>query len=229
MPIIITLSIIGAIVALIAIIPLLNVSLILQYDDGIIFKVRVLFITIRLSSKEDSKDTRPWYEKLILYVKKLFNLFNKKSQGSKKDGEKGSGEKNKTSASNVIDTVKTICVIVKALLANFSRYLKIKIAKIHIKLATGDAARTAIAYGALTQSINVLFPLLEDINNFYLPKNRDIDISPDFLSEKSEVDIRLVFTLRVWQIVVTAASTLIKLIIHYIKSLERKETKNHGN
>ena len=224
---IITLSILGAILALIVIFLLIKVSLIIQYDDGVTLKLRILFITVRLyPEKEKKRRKNPLHKRMWSYAKHVFKLPKRHKKSAKKEADDG---KKRASASTILETIQTVCIIVKEVVSKFAKHLRIKIAKINIKLATGDAAQTAIAYGALTQSINVLFPLLEDIKNFSMPKNKDINISPDFLSEESEMELKLVFSLRVWQILSTAISILYKLIIHSIKSLERKERKNHGN
>ena len=226
---IITFSTLGVILTLIAIFLLLKVSLIIQYDGGAILKLRIFFITVRIyPEKEKKRRKNPLHKRMLAYAKGILKI-PKLPQKKKSKKEEESEGKKKASASSVLETVQTVCILVKEVVSKFSKHLRIKIAKINIKLATGDAAQTAIAYGALTQSINVLFPLLEDIKNFSMPKNKNIDISPDFLSEESEIELKLVFSLRVWQILSTALAVLYKLIIHSIKSLERKERKNHGN
>ena len=226
---IITFSTLGTILALVTIFLLLKVSFIIRYDEGITLKLRVFFITITLYPEKKHRKN-PWYKKMGAHVKSILKIpsFHLPQKGKK--GKKDStDDKNKASASSILETVQLVCIMVRELASKFAKHLRIKIAKINIKLATGDAAQTAIAYGALTQSINVLFPLLEGIKNFSMPKNRNINISPDFLSEESEIELKLVFSLRVWQILATALAILYKLIIHSIKSLERKERKNHGN
>ena len=236
---IITLSIIGAILALILFILFLKVSLIIRYDEGATLTLNVLFVHKRLDPKKKKKHhKKSMSPKKAQRVKDKLNK-KKAKKKEKKQAKKGSDDKKKSSASNIVDTIGTVSVLVREIVSRFTKYIRIKIAKIHIKIATGDAAHTAIAYGALTQSINVLFPLLEDVKTFSMPKNRDIYIYPDFLSEDSEIELKIVFSLRVWQVLFTALSALQKLTMHSIKKLEkqerkkakkaRKEAKNHGN
>ena len=226
---IVTLCVIGGIFALILLFLFLKISLVIRYDGGAVLDLKILFFKIRLFPEKEKKHRKnPWYKRMAIHTKSFLRIpsFRKKS---KKEDKKESGDKKKADATSIIETIKLVCVIVKALLSKLAKHLRIKLARINIKLATGDAASTAVAYGALTQSINVLFPLLDQVKNFSLPKGKDIDIQPDFLSEESEIDLRLVFSLRIWQIFSTAFSILFKIIKHSIKSLERKERKNHGN
>ena len=229
---IITLSIIGAIVALLTLLLFLKISLIIEYGEGALLTLKVLFVKVRLFPKKEKKHRkRSMSAKKAAKIKDKLNRkkAKKREKKAEKKAKKSEGKKKKTTPSDIINTIGTVSIIVRELVSKFARYIRIKIVRIHVKIATGDAAQTAIAYGALTQSINVLFPLLEDVKNFSMPKNRDIDIYPDFISEDSEMELRLIFSLRIWQIVATALSILYRLAKHSIKSLERKERKNHGN
>lgn len=226
---IITLLIILAILSLIAVFLLLRVTLTVKYDGEAALVLRVLFVKKRLYPKKKKRYKKSMSAKKAQKIKeKLRKKKEKKLEKKRQKAESKKQDGKKASPTDILNTIQTVCIIVSQLIEKFSKYLKIKIAKIHITVATGDAAQTAIAYGAITQGINVLFPLLEDVKNFSMPKNQDIKISHDFLSEDSEMDLCLVFSLRVWQILLTAISVLYKLTIHSIKALERKERKNHG-
>ena len=220
----IILSILLGLVALIAIILSLKVTLTVKYDGDVKLFARVLFVRIKLYPRKKKKHKRSMSAKKAQKVKK------KKAKCVSDTGKKKEKKPKKT-PSEIIEIIQVVCMIVKEVVSNLSKYLRIKIAKIHIKIATDDAAHTAIAYGAVTQSINVLFPLLENVKNFSMPKRRDIDIRSDFTSEECEMDLCLRFSVRVWQAALIAIKVLIKFIKHSIKSLEkkeRKERKNHG-
>ena len=222
--------IILSIIALLTLLLFLKIGLAISYSDNLTLTAKVLFVKIRLYPKKKKKHhKRSMSAKKAQRIKDKLNKKKRKKAKKKGDASTSGTAKPKRSPSDIIETISTVAVIVRTLIEKFTKYLRIKIARIHIKIATGDASQTAIAYGALTQSINVLFPLLEDVKNFSMPKNRDIDIYPDFLSEDSEIELNLIFSLRVWQIFATALSMLYRLAKHYIKSLERKERKNHGN
>ena len=94
-----------------------------------------------------------------------------------------------------------------------------------IRVATGDAATTAIAYGAITQAVNLLFPVLESIKNFSLPKTCDIDIVADFAGEGIEADIEISFALRVWHLFHVAFGALFSAIGHFVKKMFRTQQK----
>ena len=52
---------------------------------------------------------------------------------------------------------------VKNFVQIFARSVRVKASKIKITVASEDAAETALTYTALTQTINVLFPMLEGL------------------------------------------------------------------
>ena len=113
--------------------------------------------------------------------------------------------------------------LIKALVAKvvkkFWKHLRIDIARIKIKVATGDAASCAVAYGAITAAITTIFPLLEKVKNFSLPDSDEIDVSIDFLGEGIEADVKLSFSLRVWHLFDVAFGALGTFIKHTFKKM----------
>ena len=148
--------------------------------------------------------------------KRLKKLEKKKQQ---------KGKKGLKSPAELLDILTLVTALVKQLTGKFLKHLRIKLTKIKIKIGTGDAAATAIAYGAVTQSINVLFPLLEEVKNFSFPKNKDIDVSADFTAEESEMDIHFFISIRVWRLLHFGAASFFELIKYFFRSQERKERR----
>jgi hypothetical protein len=111
-------------------------------------------------------------------------------------------------------------------IGKFFGHLKIKLARIRLKIATGDAATTAITYGAVTQAINVFFPLLDQIKTVKTPDAKQIEVSADFCSEESEIDIKISFALRVWHLFHVAFAALGELIKYFFKSMKRKNERS---
>ena len=114
-------------------------------------------------------------------------------------------------------------------LGKFFKYLRVDLARFHINVATGDAATTALAYGAVCDALTHLFVILEPLRGFDLPDNRDISVEADYLSEKTTADIKLSFSLRVWHILIIALVTFIKVTKHMVKFKSRSEDLPHGH
>ena len=111
--------------------------------------------------------------------------------------------------------------IALAVIKKFFGHLQIKVSRIKLVVATDDAATTAVAYGAITQSLNILLPALESVKNFKGLRRADIDVRPDFLSDSPTVDVKISFSIRVWHLFDMAFAALGK----FLKSKLSAESK----
>ena len=208
-----------SVIAFFALLLSINVRLILEYQGEPALFLKILFVKIRLFSDKKKKRRRSMSKRKAQRIKDGI----KKKKEEKKQRKEEQKKENKGSAKGIISTVNLVASTVKRLLSLFTKHLKIKVARIRIKIATGDAATTAIEYGAVTQSINVLLPLLEEIDNFSVSRNADIRVNADFTAQESEADIRVSLSLRACHILKIAFSTLFNLIKHQFNDLKGKE------
>ena len=110
-------------------------------------------------------------------------------------------EPRKLTASEILSLLDLVRVLIFAVVRRFFKHLRVDVARLKVKIATGDAATTAVAYGAATQAVNVLLPVLKRVKNFGLPSNTNFDIRADFLGEVCEIDVKISFSIRLWQII----------------------------
>ena len=103
-------------------------------------------------------------------------------------------------AREIIDILSAYTEMIAIIMRRFTHHLRIKIARFKIRIATPDPSVTALTYGAATGILNVLLPVMRDVDNLGLPKEEYFDISTDFLSDTPEIDIKVSFSLRVWHI-----------------------------
>ena len=78
----------------------------------------------------------------------------------------------------------------------FSRFfgkLHIKVARIHIKVAAGDAMTAAVLYGTVNQSVQYRMAVLGKVSHVDGLKKADISIEPDFLPSSLAFDCKLTF------------------------------------
>ena len=228
------LIVIGAILLLFLFLLTLKVTLTVAYRDEITLSVKVLFLRIRLLPKKEKKLPRSMSAAQARRLQKKMKKQAAKKAAKKAEKKKAKeerkqegittqkGGKKKKSIREILDTVAMIREIVSVVIHRFFKHLRVDMARIKIKVATNDAATTAIAYGAVTQSVNLLLPLLNKIKHLDLPKVGDIDVSADFLSDSPEADVKLSFSLRVWHMLHVAIGALFT----FIKHLVRKQTKN---
>ena len=208
----IALYIIGGILLFFAFIASLRAEVLIAYSDEFALTIRVLGIPIKILPKKKkkirisaySKKNRAKYEaaereKAIKKAKKKSEKKKKKDAAkAKKKADKAAGKaKPKKPLS---DTIDMILDLVGAAVGRFGKHLRIRIARLHIGVATGDAASTAILYGALAPSVACIAALLDSTSTLRYPARTDVDIHADYLSEKMQIDIEIGFSICVWQL-----------------------------
>lgn len=85
-------------------------------------------------------------------------------------------------------------------LKRFGKHLRIDLRKLNIIIATGDAAQTAIIYGAVIGAVQNLYALLVNSGTLRTTKKSELFVEPDFLSEKMRVEVDLRFSFMIWQL-----------------------------
>ena len=224
----IALWIIGIIVLLFVFLLTLKFTVTIVYHDELAVYVRVLFIKIPiLPKKEQKRGPHSMSEKKAQRLReKLEKKRLKKEEAKKKKAsKKGSAEeKKKKTLPEILDMITMVRTIAVKVITKFWKHLRIDIARLRIRVATGDAAETAIAYGAVTGAINTLFPILEQAKNFDLPSQKNIDVVADFVSEELEADVKISFSLRLWHVLDVAFAALFSFIGHQFKKAAKADT-----
>ena len=201
---------------------MIKASVVIAYADEVRLYVRVLFIKINIMPKKEPKPVRGMSKaKAEKIRKKLEQKAEKKRQSAAqkkqaKEEKKKSGKKK--DPREIISIVQMVSSLAVAVIGRFAKHLRINIARIKLVIASDDAANTAILYGAVCQSINIFMPILEDVKNFPKLKDADISVDCDFGSTEPQIDIKLGFSIRVWQVFDIAFGALIALIKHKLRS-----------
>ena len=226
------LKIIGCIILFFAFILSLRAKITVEYKDEVRLFLRVLCFRIKiLPKKQKKKGPFSMSEKKAKKIKEQLRrkALKKKLKKQKKKAEKQqeeqarkAGTKKKKSLSEILDIVSMVKDIAMAVIKKFFGHLRIDLARLKITVATGDAATTAIAYGAICDAALHLFHVLEPVKGFDLPESRDISIDVDYLSESTSVDIKISFALRVWHVFHVAFAALGQLIAHMVRNKGKK-------
>ena len=193
-------------------------------EEGGLF-VRVLCFKIKIMPKKEKKKgpfsmsekkAKKIKDKLQAKAKK--KALKKKQKKEQKEQEKLHPKpKQKKSLSDILGIISMVKDLVSKVIKTFFKHLKIDLARCHITVATGDAATTAIAYGAICDASLHLFKLLENVKGFELPEAQDFSIDTDFLGDSTKLDIKISFSLRVWHVFHVAFAALGALISNILK------------
>lgn len=91
------------------------------------------------------------------------------------------------------DMIPLIAHVAGLFFSRFFGKLHIKVARIHIKVAAGDAMTAAVLYGTVNQSVQYLMAVLGKVSHVDGLKKADISIEPDFLTSSLAFDCKLTF------------------------------------
>ena len=168
--------------------------------------------------------TKKGLERQILKERKKISKQNKKKadKAAKKQAKSAaaanSAPKKKMSVTEIIELVT---LLLRKLFFHLSRRLKIEAKRLHVTVATGDAASTAILYGAASAAMAGLTEVLYLNTHTTLPDADDGGVYADFVGERSKIDIDIVLSMRVIGIL----HTLISLAYNYLKKQFLAKTK----
>ncbi len=231
------LTVIGCIILFFAFIGSLKAKITVEYNDEVKLSVRVLCFKIKILPKKDKKSgpfsmsekkakkTREKLRKKAL--KKKLKKQKKKEEKQRQKELAKTQPKKKKSLGEILDMIAMVKNIVAVVLKRFFGHLRVDLARLKINVAMGDAASTAIAYGAICDALVHLLPLLESLKGFDTPKARDIDVRADYLSDSITADVKISLSLRVWHVFHVAFAALWVLIKHLVKAKAKADTADH--
>ncbi len=199
---------------------LLRYELIIEADTDARVFLKILFLKIPLYPKSRKKP------KLRDYTQKNLSKKEKKEKRkakAKKAKEYRSGQnkknaahsktKEKMTAADIIELLQLVTVLARTFFLKFTHHLQINMTKVHITVASEDAAKTALTYGAVSGAVACLLELLDNTVKVKPNAKKDIEVKADFLSEASSVDIVASASLCGWQ----ALSIAFSLAISFVK------------
>ena len=128
------------------------------------------------------------------------------------------------SLSEILEVIDYVTDVVGAATKTFFSHLRVDLARLHITVASDDAATTAIYYGIICDALTHLLPLLEATKGFDTPKAKDISVNVDYLAEHITADVKISLSLRVWHVLDVALTIFKKTISRNVK--ERAEQEN---
>ncbi len=207
----------------------LKATITIAYHEEVTLSVKVLFFKIGILPKKEKKGSHSMSAKKAqkLRQKQAKKSAKKKDAAKKKADAKAARAaehtpKKKKSIADILDIIALVRKLVGEVVRRFFKHLRIDVARLRVKVATGDAASTAIAYGAVTQGLNLLLPLLEQVKNFSLPDVSDLSVEADFLGDAPDIDVKISFSLRVWHLFDVALGAAKKFLVHQFKKMMNK-------
>lgn len=171
----------------------------LRVKDDLDVFVKVLFINIKVFS---TKKMDPPDPELDLPPKKAKPKKKKKQKPKnkpKKDKKSSKEDKPKTkiALTDILDLVKKLLATI---FKRLKKYLRVRVHNFSVCVATGDAAKTAMMFGAICGSCNIIFEILESAMDFKIEDGAEIGARCDYLSEKMQANIGVDISITVGQV-----------------------------
>ncbi len=200
------LIIIGAILLLIVFLLTRFAGIIIRYDEDMSVTATYGFLRFDLSKKKAAKAPKKKKAK-----KKKKKAEEETPQEVDKEAAK---KKKKENRAAIFDLVREV----KKILPKFVNKIHFRSAKLHVKVATGDAASTALACGGAKAGASILFELIDNFAVLERGSSRNVAIEPDFTSDEMKYDVDVRFRLRV----IWAIHYGLKVLVKFIKSKIKK-------
>lgn len=212
----------------------IRIRITIEYNETLCVYVRVLHL-IRIPitpSKEKKTKLSAYTDKAISKREKASKEKAIRKEQKKQEKKKQKAEKKKRLKEHpeeakqertLSENISLITDIVKVLLRRFFKHLRIDLSRIHISVAGSDAAQTAILYGVICQAIAYLLELLGRFKTVTTPDFSDVSVTPDWIGEKTTVDMKLSFSLRIWHLFDLIFRVVGRAIKHLFRDMKKKQ------
>lgn len=158
-------------------------------------KYKLSHYTLKKIRKRDAAAARKQAKKAEKKAKKQREKQEKAAEDAKLTREelKARRAAEKAKKPKLTDMIPLIAHVAGLFFSRFFGKLHIKVARIHIKVAAGDAMTAAVLYGTVNQSVQYLMAVLGKVSHVDGLKKADISIEPDFLTSSLAFDCKLTF------------------------------------
>lgn len=203
---------------------IIPIHVIVGLTDNVSVMVRVLFLKIPILPKEKKKKKSKDKDK----KKKKPKEKKKKKEEDKDKADKKKKKKKKINVSDIVGLVQVLLDTVVALFKRLGRNFKIRVHAYEICVASEEAAKTAVMYGAVKTLSETIFLRLEDSINFKIVKGAPMGVYADFLEEKFKANVKIDFSISIAGVFGVLFAAIFKFIGSFIKMLLKKKLNKNG-
>ena len=206
--------VVGGILLLLVLLAFLPLAVRLVYEENFCLYVYIWKLRIRLLPRKKKRERVRSYSTRARERRKKREqrraarrerqLAKKRTESPKQPAKKRG---KKRTLQQTTSFVKELGSLVLELLLKFSRYAKLRIARLIVIIGTGDAAETAKLYGVSQIAVTNILAVLDEFSTTKISE-QEVVVRADFLAETSTIGCDVQLQLRVWQIVVLGAKAL---------------------
>lgn len=144
---------------------------------------------LRLELKRREKERKKAEKKRLKAQKKA------QKKAARKQRHAAGGKQ--TATPNLKEKLDMILALLKKLYERTQGKVKIRVRRMHIRVGTDDAAKTAITYGVILQSASYILNFIESKFTHIAHREGDISITPDYLSDHMSTDIDIALSIKI--------------------------------
>jgi len=139
----------------------------------------------------------------------------KKRRAALKAAEKAKKKKEKKALAatrpspNLKENLDMVLALLKKLYAVTRGKMKVRVKQLLVSVATGDAAKTAILYGSVVASVAAIIEFIERKFTRIHRRSGEMQVSADYLSSKSHVEIDIICSIRLYRAAFIGISMLL--------------------
>lgn len=193
----------------------------LRVRENLDVYIKILFIEIRAFTTKKADPPDP---ELDLPPKKA-----KKKKPKKKKEKKSKDEEKSKSKMTITDILDMVKKLLATIFKRLKKYLRVRVHNFSVCVATGDAAKTAIMFGAICGSCSLIFDILESAMDFKIEEDAEIGARCDYLSEKTLANIGVDISITVGQIMKLAIAAVGVVIWKFLTSKKVKKAPKKKN
>lgn len=179
----------------------------------------LLFLPLKLilTAKESVRlDARIGFWRVPLYPQKKKKRKRKKKIYTDKKKVTGIARiDKKIEQLSLRDELRLVRALLQTVVRRRKKWLRLHAARLHVRVATGDAATTAVLYGVVCQSLSYLLALLDGIARVKA-REPEVSVIADFEGERPSLDVKIVLALRVIDVL---------LAVRHLKRNEKEEAQ----
>lgn len=103
---------------------------------------------------------------------------------------------------NLKENLEMVLALAKKLVHKTRGKVKIRINQLHIRVATNDAAHTALLYGVVIQLVSYIIGYVEQNYTSIQRRDGDLAVEPDYTTSESSANIDLAFSAKIWRAII---------------------------
>ncbi len=185
--------------------------------EALAVELRVLFLRFRLYPRRKRLKPRSPRQQRRFLKKQAKKQAKKEAKRQRKRQKKALAKKENKAPRTLRQKIRFVRGVLAALRRRTRKHLRLHAARLHIRVATGDAATTAVAFGAVSQSVSYLLALLNKITKLRAV-TPDVAIEPDFTAQRPDIDMHLILSIRLFGALAIAFGVVFSLLRSKLES-----------